>query len=954
MSAGDLTRWNRAGLRRLQYVDANAAVHYERLRAALRSRFGELWPQNPPPPDETDERRRERIQAQYAGARGDWGEELARALARACHVLSGYLDAYANESTLRTATQWDNVRRLVEMLGYHPGPPASASTPLFLLAKEGKRGRLDKGFAVKHSPPRGGAPVVFETLADLEVDHALNALRLEGHGVSPQLLTGATLELEARVPGLKLGEPVVLEREGFTLARLVAGIQDLNGRTELRFDVELTSAMGFKRGETLVHVKPADRVEPLGPAQTDATAGMIGDTLVLAEAPRTLGDGAVVYIADGVNAYFRRVAAIDGLRVRLDRALGGPLRLDRAWLSHARAVPVTRVNGRTVGAGGTRLFAFKAAGDLSGAVPSRLIADVVGGTSNPLREFRVVAARYQRPVPDDPESGCTTFTVEDPSQVLDNPQGVYLPAVAREWKLDSFLFDAEGGLLPKTLLTTLPKAASPGDFVVVASGARLAWAKLDAVASDPQAGNAQLRVAQWLTRGSGRFYLAQTRLYSRFSRTLRPFGAQRNETPATPARLRLLSRPALLVAGRRLWIEREENGGWSGGCETLVTGIGEDGAVLIDPPLGEGFTVGNTVIRGNVVSAGHGERQNERILGSGNAALLNQSFVLNVAGVSFVADPTFPAGVRADLDVMIEGRRWTEVATLDASGPGDAHYVVRMTEEGHVRIGFGDGTRGRRLPTGSNNVRLRYRLGSGLAGNLPPASLEKPARPSPLIDKVRQRDPARGGGDMEGVSSLKRNAPASVLTLERAVSADDYAHLAAAHASVWRARAFALPSALRRPRIEVVVVPAGGGSLDERLEAALRDFLAAHSLPGVQPSVTGYGQVRMHVSVKLRTVAAEYNPETVKTQAAARLAEAFALERREIGADLYLSEVYAAVESIAGVRNSSCTLFWDRRVAEPFEKRPAGQRIEAGPREVVFLDTERAGALQVEVEEFEL
>ena len=33
MSA-DLTRWNRAGLKRLQYVDGNAAVYYERLRGA--------------------------------------------------------------------------------------------------------------------------------------------------------------------------------------------------------------------------------------------------------------------------------------------------------------------------------------------------------------------------------------------------------------------------------------------------------------------------------------------------------------------------------------------------------------------------------------------------------------------------------------------------------------------------------------------------------------------------------------------------------------------------------------------------------------------------------------------------------------------------------------------------------------------------------------------------------
>ena len=169
MSLPDLTRWNRAGLSRFRYVDGNAAVYYDMLRAALRQRFAQ-WPKDPPPESESDDRRRSRREEQYVGPRGDWGEELARALARACHLITEYLDAYANESTLRTATQWDQLRRMVEMLDYHPSPPASASTPLVVMAKAGKRGRLAKGFAVKYAPTDGGKPVVFETLADLEID----------------------------------------------------------------------------------------------------------------------------------------------------------------------------------------------------------------------------------------------------------------------------------------------------------------------------------------------------------------------------------------------------------------------------------------------------------------------------------------------------------------------------------------------------------------------------------------------------------------------------------------------------------------------------------------------------------------------------------------------------------------------------------------------------------------
>jgi len=319
--------------------------------------------------------------------------------------------------------------------------------------------------------------------------------------------------------------------------------------------------------------------------------------------------------------------------------------------------------------------------------------------------------------------------------------------------------------------------------------------------------------------------------------------------------------------------------------------------------------------------------------------------------VSFVADATMPAGVRADIDVVVDGQIWQAVASLKDSAPGDPHYAARMTEEGFLSIEFGDGERGRRLPTGMNNVRVRFRLGTGLAGNLAPGCLEKPARPHPLVDKLRQPLSSTGGGDMENAASLKRQAPKSLLTLERAVSADDYAHLAAAHAAVWRARAFPLPSALRRPRIEVVVVPAGGVALDERLASMLEAFLAAHSLPGVDVTVSEFVRVWLHLDIELRIVSAEYDPELVKAQAAARLTEAFSLRSRDIGATLYVSDVYAVVETIPGVRNSSCSLKFDRGGAVT----DSGQRVEAGPREVVFLDTAaRPGALHLEFEEFEL
>src|SRR6185295_12411412 len=115
--------------------------------------------------------------------------------------LGEYLDAYANEGFLRTATQWDNVRRLVETLDVHPAPPASAST-LLVLAAKGSPGKVERGFQVQGTPPDGGPPVVFETLEDVDVDPALNAVRLAGWNRSVDKLGAPSRPAPERTVGL--------------------------------------------------------------------------------------------------------------------------------------------------------------------------------------------------------------------------------------------------------------------------------------------------------------------------------------------------------------------------------------------------------------------------------------------------------------------------------------------------------------------------------------------------------------------------------------------------------------------------------------------------------------------------------------------------------------------------------------------------------------------------------
>jgi hypothetical protein len=64
--------------------------------------------------------------------------------------------------------------------------------------------------------------------------------------------------------------------------------------------------------------------------------------------------------------------------------------------------------------------------------------------------------------------------------------------------------------------------------------------------------------------------------------------------------------------------------------------------------------------------------------------------------------------VQAKLEVKVAGERWTPVPTLAGCGPRDPCYVIRVDDDGAATLVFGDGTTGRRPPTGAQ-VEATYR-----------------------------------------------------------------------------------------------------------------------------------------------------------------------------------------------------------------------------------------------------
>ena len=907
--AKDLTRWNRAGLDRFRYIDGNAVTFLELLRKALSERFP-LWQDiiATPPAGETPEEslaRTEALLEQYHGPVRDLIWEILRSLARASHILAEHVDVYANEGYLQTATQWDNVRRLVQMLDYRPAPPASASTLLSLEIKEAMSGTVAQGFQVKHSPA-DGAPVIFEILEDLESNADFNEIRLSGYGASPEFLYGKTLVFDDEIKGLKIGQPVVVKSEskGTLQGRLIAGLTVGKEKTTIELHQPLSRDSAFVLGDTLVFLNPADRLAPLSPGKGGETADMIGKILHLEEEPVDLRSEEILFVSDSKRMYFRRVLKTSGRMVYFDQALGS-LSLLGAWATRARLVSVLDVGERGISESGEKLFVVRTSGDLSSL--AKTWAAKIIDKKGVLVHFEIFSSVYYPVDANNPDGGgYTVLKMIDPDGLLANPQTLWVMPQGRSWNVDTYLDRGAESLLPKTITAEMPKKTSAADLAAVVSGKQLAWAYLANVAVDEDAGVADFTVNSWHHRGGGRFYLKETFIYGHFKEEKRPTGWDINNSSVGGALLVLQDQSvaAKLAAGRRLLIEKKGDAF----LETVLSKI-EGAKVTLSPalPWGGGYTVDNTLLRANVVSAGHGENKPSKVLGSGDATRSNQSFVLKVGEVSFVADATQPTGVRADIEISVDGRIWEQVGSLNDSEPTDHHYTVQMTEQGYLKVIFGDGSHGRRLPGGTNNVRITCRTGTGSRGNLEAGSLEKIVKPHPLVKSAHHYTDSTGGNDMEGSSSMRDNAPATVLTLERAVSLNDFANLAVSHSSVRQARAFALPPMGRNERIKVVVVPAGS-TLSNDLKKSLQDFLLNNAIPGIALQVEQYQPLYFVLNVLIRVKSDEYEPDTVKKEVRSRLSTSFSVDQRQISRPLYLSEVYQTVEATTGVENSSCKL----------------------------------------------
>lgn len=125
--------------------------------------------------------------------------------------------------------------------------------------------------------------------------------------------------------------------------------------------------------------------------------------------------------------------------------------------------------------------------------------------------------------------------------------------------------------------------------------------------------------------------------------------------------------------------------------------------------------------------------------------------------------------------------RTTSVTSLS---PNDSIFYLETNSNDEYVIRFGDGTNGR-IPSKDSTVYVTYRVGGGIAGNIPAGvSLIGPDLLTAVTDS-----PASGGTERESNASIRRNASSMFRSKDRAVSNQDFSDLALTDTGVFKAAA---------------------------------------------------------------------------------------------------------------------------------------------------------------------
>jgi hypothetical protein len=289
--------------------------------------------------------------------------------------------------------------------------------------------------------------------------------------------------------------------------------------------------------------------------------------------------------------------------------------------------------------------------------------------------------------------------------------------------------------------------------------------------------------------------------------------------------------------------------------------------------------------------------------------------------------------------------RWRSQPNLLFSAANSRDYIV---DRARGRLIFGDGEHGKTPPPGAAVLARQYRAGGGLMGNIRARKLAQVLGPIGGLEEAFNPVPASGGADGETPESLLERGSQTLRRRGRALSLRDFETMACeSSASVAFARALPCcdPAGRTVPGwVTVVIFPQSGDArpwpsfgLREQVRTFIGKQAAAALAGGAQISVTGPNYRPVDVEATIAPI--DFSEAGAVEQSTRHALETFLHPLRggpsgrgwEPGRDVYLSDVSAVLEKVAGVDFvKELALLVDGGLQGEHVSIPEGQTVVAG------------------------
>lgn len=261
--------------------------------------------------------------------------------------------------------------------------------------------------------------------------------------------------------------------------------------------------------------------------------------------------------------------------------------------------------------------------------------------------------------------------------------------------------------------------------------------------------------------------------------------------------------------------------------------------------------------------------------------------------------------VDKSVTVTVNSLQYTFVNDLYLSKDSDTHFTTEISQNRNMRILFGDGINGI-IPALNSNIDVEYYTCEGEEGNVATGEINTVVSAIGINETVHvtNEDYSTGGYGLETLEVLKKTIPASLRTLNRAVSEQDFKDIAESHSGVSKAFVDYNCGAA----VDVYIVPTGlGGASGLLVEGVKELFYDETRLILMDVNVKAAGRISAIIKANI-AVLPTHNRQTTLDKVKSNLSGFLSADNQEISGSVYIGDIYQIIENTDGVQHSEVTL----------------------------------------------